>query len=90
MDSYKTVVQGEASESEDDEELEIDDKPNAVVVAGEASESEEEELDTSLSTSRKDIPPLKLSEHSISFESIDDISSVPTLTLKQAGRPKYD
>lgn len=31
-----------------------------------------------------------MSGQSISFESIDDISSVPTLTLKQAGRPKYD
>ncbi|XP_059166359.1 biogenesis of lysosome-related organelles complex 1 subunit 3-like [Physella acuta] len=88
---YKTVVQGEASESEDDsEEAKLEqNEPNAIVIEGEASESDEEELDTSLQSPNRELPPLKL-EHSVSFDSNDDISNVPTLSLKQAGKPKFE
>ncbi|KAI8752807.1 biogenesis of lysosome-related organelles complex 1 subunit 3 [Biomphalaria glabrata] len=82
--SYKTVVQGEASESEDDVS---DDEPKAIVVAGEASESDEEEIDTSLHQYKKELPPLKVIEHSVSYESVDDVAG---LSIKQSGKPKYD
>ncbi|KAH9505601.1 hypothetical protein Btru_056007 [Bulinus truncatus] len=86
--SYKTVIQGEASESDEDNISE--DELKAIIVEGEASESDEEEIDTSLYQSRKELPPLKVIEHSVSFESVDDITGAQTLSLKQAGKPKYD
>uniref|UniRef100_A0A0B7BUI2 Biogenesis of lysosome-related organelles complex 1 subunit 3 n=1 Tax=Arion vulgaris TaxID=1028688 RepID=A0A0B7BUI2_9EUPU len=86
---YKTVVQGEASESDEDDE-EYDEEPRSMVVDGEAPESDEEEIDTSANSSKKEIPHLHLSEHSSLYESLDDITGVPTLSSKQAGRPKYD
>ncbi|BFZ24896.1 hypothetical protein BsWGS_27934 [Bradybaena similaris] len=65
-------------------------QPKSVVVDGEAPESDEEEINTGTSPTRKELPQLKLNEHSSPFESVDDLSSVPTLSAKYAGRPKYD
>ncbi|XP_012938113.1 biogenesis of lysosome-related organelles complex 1 subunit 3 [Aplysia californica] len=90
---YKTVVQGEASESDEEEELSSSSlsEPRAVVVEGEASESEEEELDSSGKSIPPALPPIKsLNEHSSSYESIDSITNVPTLAPRQAWKPKYD
>ncbi|CAG5133818.1 unnamed protein product [Candidula unifasciata] len=90
MDSkYKTVIQGEASESDDEEEY-FNEEPKSVVVDGEAPESDEEEINTGNSPTKKELPQLKLNEHSSPFESVDDLTSVPTLSPKYAGRPKYD
>jgi len=89
---YRTVVQGEASESEEEEEVSLpnkpEPKPHGVVVEGEASESEEEELDSNgnaLPSTQQ-----KSNENSSSYESIDDIADMPSLAPKQMWKPKYD
>ncbi|RUS92035.1 hypothetical protein EGW08_000248 [Elysia chlorotica] len=84
---YQTVVQGEASES-DSEEEELSNEPSPVVIEGEAEESDEEELDTTDTSKKKDLSTLKVTEYSASFDSIDDVASASA--LKKIGRPKHD
>ncbi|KAK3778744.1 hypothetical protein RRG08_013015 [Elysia crispata] len=83
---YQTVVQGEASES-DSEEEELSNEPTPVVIEGEAEESDEEELDTTDITKKKDLSILKVSEYSASFDSIDEVGGTSS---KKIGRPKHD
>ncbi|XP_013379794.1 biogenesis of lysosome-related organelles complex 1 subunit 3 [Lingula anatina] len=59
---FQTVVQGEASESDEDEEVEnimSSKHVRGVVVSGEASESEEEETDNEF-TNHQDLVPLNV------------------------------
>ncbi|XP_070189925.1 biogenesis of lysosome-related organelles complex 1 subunit 3-like isoform X2 [Littorina saxatilis] len=94
--NVQTVVQGEASESDEEEEKEVG-GTQAVVVAGEASESEEEEVDTSVSESGSpELTPLKV-EPSKKLErgSSSDLSDVPMLMSPRMAesrynKPKYD
>ncbi|GFR61502.1 biogenesis of lysosome-related organelles complex 1 subunit 3-like [Elysia marginata] len=84
---YQTVVQGEASES-DSEEEELSNESAPVVIEGEAEESDEEELNTTDLTRKKDLSALKVTEYSTSFDAID--ATPGTTGLKKIGKSKHD
>ncbi|XP_071114154.1 biogenesis of lysosome-related organelles complex 1 subunit 3-like [Haliotis cracherodii] len=86
---YKTVVQGEASES-DDEDMMPDAIPQGTVISGEASESEEE-VDTSLQGSQE-LPALKVDRNRGEDLQGSDPTQLPILTTTRmvTSKPKYD
>ncbi|GFN84748.1 biogenesis of lysosome-related organelles complex 1 subunit 3 [Plakobranchus ocellatus] len=85
---YQTVVQGEASES-DSEEEEIENDPTPLVIEGEADESDEEKPNMNDAPRKKELPALKLREYSTSFETLDDTPTGPPLLHKKPGKPKH-
>ncbi|ESO94866.1 hypothetical protein LOTGIDRAFT_232286 [Lottia gigantea] len=86
----KIVVQGEASESDDDENDDLT-APQGVIVSGEASESDEEEIDLRSPTTppRNDFPPLIVNQRSETTSEIPTLMS-PRAAEAKATKPKYD
>ncbi|KAK6168901.1 hypothetical protein SNE40_020061 [Patella caerulea] len=88
-EEYRTVVQGEASESDEETPKTL---AAGIVVSGEASESEEE-IDTA-GRVNADLPPIIVAQRSISLSS-DAATDIPTLMTSRAAeakasKPKYD
>ncbi|XP_060077473.1 biogenesis of lysosome-related organelles complex 1 subunit 3-like [Ylistrum balloti] len=96
-----TVVQGEASESDDDEvdasitKNTTDPEQTATVVSGEASESEDDETDVPLEQDKPQLTPLKVDTNGKGDNDIisGDRLSTPTSPIQKTSdvyRPKYD
>lgn len=84
---YLTVVQGEASES-DSEEEELTNEPAHVVIQGEAEESDDKEPSSSEKARIKNLFSLKATEYSTSFDAIESTSGASV--LKKISKPKHD